>query len=428
MQLAPHAETSLLFEAYVQLKRPPLPGLRTVAARCPRKHSHSHSDRKPSLMLWMNQDGRTGGAMCPVCLHCAPSSAKALTWRVHYLPNDVAALYTPFSRVPSADTLQKQIHEYRRTESYSQPAVDPVSSSPVRTRTANTPVGGCVLTDPTRLKQVGNVIAMAYVTASLRISSELHSMHSSTVDAARLRTVGNMARQSCPMQVLLSSQRRSKGPTCSKRVEEIAWFARQAAGLEEQSDGEFQKDDPLDSEQWLPTPLVSVSAMKPSGWRDVSVKGRSVSVPASWEASVQAWVLFDLDDLGALDDAVVTKAANNIVKAVRRNQELTGRCLVLQTGPSGIHVWAELREVRDNPRVWFKDDETRAWYIKLGNKLLLASHRGGVKGGKVDMSSCSAGRFARRPGWRLLEDGTLFHSHVVIYVPGAVRTRKPRLE
>lgn len=456
--------TGMEVEAVVQLRRRPLPGLRTVAAKCPRGAAHSNGDRKPSLMLWMNTDGITGGAMCPVCVesdtgrHMPGVPVRNMTWRVHYLPNNSAALCTPQRRIRSPARVQEAIAEYKRATSEAmamagEPAEDvPDAAEQLRedaeldvprgdvgekreaTRTANAggPVGGCILKNKNRIARVGEVIGMAYVTASLRIATNANTTGEVSLDGNRLRTIGNMAKQRCPMQVLLWSDRRSKGPTSSKRVEEVAWFARQSVGLPD--DGSDEEDlsegEVVESEEWLPTPLVSVSAMKPSAWRDVTCStGRSISVPAAWEASVQAWVLFDIDDIQKLDEeSVVTKSGNKLTLAIRRDQELSGRCLVMQTGPTGLHVWAELREVRDDPNTWFKKDETRAWYADLGNRLLQASHRAGSRGGKIDMSSCSAGRFARRPGWRLLEDGTLFRSQVVVYVPSRVRKRTPRLQ
>jgi len=465
-------------EAVVELRRKPLPGIRTVSARCPRRAAHTNGDRKPSLMLWMNTDGVTGGAMCPVCLdydsvtgrsasgatsseaRTASSPLRNMTWRVHYLPDNTAVLSTPQKRVRSPAMLQEALTEYRRTNtdgaqedleedayargkgieegdivnlgSVAALAGKERKREAVKSAALEGPVGGCVLRDKRKVPRVGEVINMAYVTASLKMATSANTTGAVAIDSIRLRTVGTMARQRCPMQVLLGSDRRSKGPNSLRRVEEVAWFARQTVGLGDDDvagDTNSNMDGVLESEEWLPTPLVSVSAMKPSGWRDVtSTNGRLISVPASWEASVQDWVLFDIDDIENLGiGTVVTDSANKIVLAVRRDQELNGRCLVLQTGPTGLHVWVQLRETRHNPRVWFNRSVTREWYASLGKRLLLASHRGGTSGGKIDMSSCSAGRFARRPGWRLLENGTLFRSQVVMYVPGTVRKRTPRL-
>lgn len=455
--------TGMEVEAVVQLRRRPLPGLRTVAAKCPRGAAHSNGDRKPSLMLWMNTDGITGGAMCPVCVendtgnYMPGTPVKNMTWRVHYLPDNSAALCTPQRRIRSPARVQEAIAEYKRATAEAKAmAGEPDEDVPdvaelmrgeeglripsdeasgkkdaSRSVSAKGPVGGCVLRDKNQISHVGDVIGMAYVTASLRMATNANTTGEVTLDGNRLRTVGTMARQRCPMQVLLWSDRRSKGPTSSRKVEEVAWFARQSVGLSDDgSDMEFLTEgEVVESEEWLPTPLVSVSAMKPSAWRDITCStGRLISVPAAWDASVQAWVLFDIDNIQKLDkEGVVTESGNKLALAIRRDQELSGRCLVIQTGPTGLHVWAELREVREDPGTWFKKDETRAWYAYLGNRLLQASHRAGSRRGKIDMSSCSAGRFARRPGWRLLEDGTLFRSHVVVYVPSRVRKRTPRL-
>ena len=433
-------------EALIRLRRAPRPGARTVAARCPRIHAHANRDRNPSLVLWMNPDGRTGGAMCSVCTH---RPGVQLTWRVEYRSGNIAALRPPRARRLSTEIIPKVNRIPLNIEAKMEAKVALVATKKSNTKKPvsaklESAIGGCVLTDTEKVKRVGQTTTMAYVTASLRIAHGANTTAEvdEEEDTTRLRTVGTMAKQQCPMQVLLWSDRRSKGPRSSQRVEEVAWFACHAIGGFDEIDNNEEQDeennsgnvwqstnvDTFDSEEWLPTPLISVSAMRPSAWRDViSVRGRQVSVPASWEASVQAWVLFDIDDLQALDgDGVVANAGNKMTLAVRRDKELSGRCVVMQTGPSGLHVWAELREVRETPAEWFRKTETREWYAYVGKKLLSAVHRAGAVKGKVDMSSCAAGRFARRPGWRLLEDGSLFRSHVVAYVPSTVRNRKPR--
>ncbi|CAN8066353.1 unnamed protein product [Agarophyton chilense] len=395
-------------EAVLHISRMPLPGVRTVAARCPRRASHAHRDANPSLILWMNDDGRSGGALCPVCRQ----HNHFLTWRVLYLSDGAAALYTPHSRAPAP----RRAHAAAIAvcKSTTKPVLRaPRPSTRAKRRQQQTlPVGASVM-PPNKVPHVGHVISMAYVTASLRTFDT--SVATPEGHHIRLRTAGTKARQSCPVQLLLWSDRRSKGPLVAQRVEEVAWYARQIA------------DSSLQSEQWLPTPLVSVSTMRPSAWRDVlASNGRSVSVPAGWEPTAQKWMLFDIDDLQGLE-CCVSQVASKLVLVARRNQELSGRCLVVHTGPRGVHLWVELREVREQPKDWFRQEEVRVWYAELGYRLLRACHRAGTSGGLVDMSSCAAGRFARRPGWRLLKDGSLFRSRVVMHVPGPVKNRKPRL-
>lgn len=489
------AVLNVKIEAVIDLKRRPIAGVRTVAANCPRGNAHSNQDRNPSLVLWMNEDGVTGGAMCPVCMESNASSYSSrlggmlatprnMTWRVHYIQGNTAVLCTPHRRIQSPPQVGLVINEWqqRRTQenvrsgdTYQRLKTNKIpivarhafrakkTSSPVSEKASTTvrssesiakkdssvlrqgavsdcqPVGGCVLKDRRRLSELGNVISLAYVTASLKVTCDtgISGMQAAQgTDSLKLRTVGTKAKHGCPMQILLWSDRRSKGPTYSQRVEDVSWFARQSLGndVDDGYDKNYResvkigREDELESEEWLPTPVVSVSAMRPCGWREVMAgNGQLVSVPSGWEASAQAWVLFDIDDVLLLnDERVVEEVARKITLAIRRNIELSGRCLVMQTGPKGLHIWAELREVREDARAWFKKEETRRWYLDIGTKLLKAAHRGGASEGKIDLSSCCAGRFARRPGWRLLEDGTAFRSRVITYVPGRVKNRKPR--
>lgn len=589
-------------EAVIQLKKRPVAGVRTVAVKCPRRDSHRNGDRKPSLLLWMNDDGLTGGAMCPVCMeshadldsmssnsNVSGSSPRLgplrhMTWRVHYIQGNTAVLCTPYRRIRSPphvnyamnewklrnslatkqknnppkrqkrlksgkETAEHSMDENRRSSSSlskyavqdqpssaseeslvtnmrdvdmpelvrvlqldldenkdddlnssgesevsSEPESEAVTNSKGRAKQGSdtakdSPIGGHVMQSSKRIAQIGKTSSLAYVTALLKIARDADTAWMSPGDSTKLRTVGTKASLACPMQILLWSERQSKGPTSARRVEDVAWYARQSIlSYDDDSygdaDGEngvalngalssssFSRstDDPeaysspslnedawpraseagvvigvtseasslsssstsgmVESEDWLPTPVVSISVMRVSAWRKVVAgSGQLVNVPAGWEPVVQAWLLFDLDDVANLDsDATVRKAASKMTLAVRRNVELSGRCLVLQTGPRGLHVWAELREPRVEPRAWFKRNETRQWYMESGNKLLRAAHRGGAKHGKVDLCSCSAGRFARRPGWRLLADGSAFRSRVVTYVPSRVKTRSPRM-
>lgn len=489
---------SLNVEAMIDLKRLPVPGVRTVAAKCPRRQVHKRADQNPSLVLWMNSDGLTGGALCPVCLEqlsrqtaSDPVAApRNMTWRVIYVRDNLAALCTPLRRVHAPPNVSRIASKWLVDNCHAQTAgqqhIDPkvtlpsnqqnplpvhadsirttagpeLSNRPVSTsqneekrhrgpKTATeVPVGGCVLRDKRKIQQIGRTTSLAYVTASLKIARDATTTDSSGEltafgDETKLRTVGTKARLSCPMQILLWSERRSKGPTSSRRIEDVSWFAKQAlcSGTADKDDSDDGTDSVADaalatifsssatSEEWVPTPVVSVSVMRPCGWRDVmGTHRRFISVPSGWEPVVQAWVLFDIDDIdGLVNDGVVEDVSSKITLAVRRNVELSGRCLVVQTGPNGLHVWAELREVRSQARLWFKKEETRMWYAKTGQKLLAAAYRAGAFGGKIDMSSCCAGRFARRPGWRLLKDGTAFRSRVVTYVLGRVKSRKARL-
>lgn len=80
--------------------------------------------------------------------------------------------------------------------------------------------------------------------------------------------------------------------------------------------------------------------------------------------------------------------------------------------PARVEVW----DVRDEPKVFCKCEETCAWYEDVVRKLLKAAHLGGAKEGKIDMSSSCPGQFVKQHGWRLLKHGTGCLSPVVTYV------------
>jgi len=423
-------------EAVISLRRMPLPGTRTVSARCPRGDSHRNGDRKPSLMLWMNRDGVTGGAMCPVCTESTEnkdSPQKFLTWRVLYMQDNRAALCTPRKRahlalaemcIGSGDAAANAIaaacaeKEQEPGENDEFTTSDTVGDANGNVNiNANSPVGGYVIQNRSEATRVGRAQNMVYVTAILKGSLD--------EDEGRKRSVGTAASQCDPIQALLWSDRRARGPMAEERARETAWFAR--ANLDTDDDENDNNSTNGLHDDWLPTPVLSISAMKPTEWREVSApNGRIVRVPASWEPTAQAWILFDLDDLYNITDDNVGKIAQKIVATLRREQELSGRCAVVRTGPEGLHAWAELREVRRMPRKWFSQEATRIWYLDLGTRILSAARKSGARDGKVDMACCAAGRFARRPGWRVVDDGELFRSEVVTVAASKVRGRSPR--
>jgi len=87
--------------------------------------------------------------------------------------------------------------------------------------------------------------------------------------------------------------------------------------------------------------------MRATEWaeRNSKTAGKVIRLPTAWEPTAQEWVLFDLDGIRGLAEENVEEVGRAIVRSLRRNPECSGRCVVVQTGPHGIHVWGELREV-----------------------------------------------------------------------------------
>lgn len=225
------------------------------------------------------------------------------------------------------------------------------------------------------------------------------------------RTRGNPVLRD-PLSVLEWSEARAKGP----KAGEQALLARA-----------FVRDGLLDHRLAIDTPLVSVSYMEAEGYREIRTRdGREVRVPEKWAPFAQRYVLLDLDDID-LDGADEAELARAVRGVLRRDPELSGVCAVVRTGPRGVQAWAELREVRIEPRSWFARPEVRSWYRSLGERVLRAIRRAGGRGGVLDPSSCAAGRFGRRPGWRVLPDYGLFRSRLLLVERERAENRAPRV-
>lgn len=286
------------------------------------------------------------------------------------------------------------------------------------------------------------------------------------------RTIGCRTSLGCPIDLLLWNDGRGRSEAAVEKAEEIGWWATQSlggasgsgcragdAGCDDTAAGDSEAGAPplvypeeapppttipappvaaakVMPSDWMPVSLLSVSLMRASEWKEVATRSANTPiarVPASWEPSAQAWVLLDIDGLhglgpAAADDPVTAAVAAAATRAARRDAQLSGRLMVVRTGPSGLHLWAELREPRADPRGWFADPAVRVWYAALGGRVLAAVRRAGGVGGVVDMSSAAAGRFARRPGWRVLEEGGVFRSALVGVATARVRGRRPRWE
>ncbi len=196
-----------------------------------------------------------------------------------------------------------------------------------------------------------------------------------------------------PIRLLRWHESRSAGPAATDRAEYLAQLS----------------NDSMKDSMWAPIGLCSVSTMRATRWNNHR--------PTAWAPSRQGWVLFDLDGIQNLT-GIEGRGAANIAIAANRDKECTGRIAVVQTGPVGLQVWVELEHERHSPSAWHRLPSVRRWYKSLGSRMLDAVHKIGAIGGSIDMSSCSAGRFGRRPGWRVLSSQAtrIFRSRLLLAV------------
>jgi hypothetical protein len=186
------------------------------------------------------------------------------------------------------------------------------------------------------------------------------------------------------LQALQYAEQASSTPAAHDRAHEAAMFG---AGLP--------------SRAVLPDRLLSVSTMgraQGGGWSTPMVP------------RCQQWVLVDVDDVQLPEQAHALGPA--LAAAVRADAEASGRCAVVRTGPTGLQVWVELAHARHSAATWHQLPEVRAWHAALGERLLAVAQAHGAQGGHADASACAAGRFGRRPGWRLV-DGAPYRAHLL---------------
>ena len=210
-----------------------------------------------------------------------------------------------------------------------------------------------------------------------------------------------------PISVLKWSDARSKGEKASENAAMLALSV-----------------DLLDAppEAWSPTQLLSVSRMTPDRWTLDRFGWR----PEGWKPLRQDWILIDIDDVGLGQVSDFSHMTDQLRRIIRRDPECSGRCAIVQTGPVGLQIWVELRESRKSPSTWHRLPEVVEWYETIGNRMLRAVRRCGGSGGYVDLACCAAGRFARRPGWRVLDDGTVWRTRLLMSEDSRVRGRSAR--
>ena len=122
-------------------------------------------------------------------------------------------------------------------------------------------------------------------------------------------------------------------------------------------------------------------------------------------------VLFDLDDVGGLTPTRLAAAIEDLRAVLDAQTCLGGEFVVVQTSPTGVQVVADLAATRDLR--WLNSPEVVRWHAHVGRALLAAIHAHGATGGHSDPCAIQPMRHGRRPGWRQLENGSLFRARLV---------------
>jgi hypothetical protein len=347
------------------------------AARCP-----WHDDRRPSMILNLDESG-SGLA---VCMACASADGRRLSAHVSRLPSGewVARL--------SASTLRWWTGEEVDLD------LDERLPEPV-VALASGPWPGADLAAPPP-----DAVEEQVVTGGRALPGALPGGSGEVVlgrlDGAALR--GSTARGD-----LLAVLRRAETRSRSDRGESEAWTS--AARLE-------RAGPETDGRGYLPDRLVSVQRMMVASRRTILRRGAEVSIPDRWRPVAQEWVLLDLDrlarSLASRTREQVEEVVHEIREIARGDEWLRGDYALVETSGSGVQVWMRLRSAVD-PIALSSSRFARAWLRGLARRVSDRLRSIGCGDALVDESAWGTHRFGRRPGWRLLRDGTPFRARLV---------------
>lgn len=191
---------------------------------------------------------------------------------------------------------------------------------------------------------------------------------------------------------------------CGPTAEREAWTAAAMYGT---------SMDPDSPTQYLPDRLVSIGRMRASEWRAIKSGDREVFVPSRFRPVSQRWILFDMDGMDPMRDLRTRKARLRkiVTQAMQATKWLGNEHAVVQTSNTGIHVWMSLQQPQEAHTLFSASSRSRM--RRLGKHLIGSFHDEGITGGRVDETAFAAGRYGRRPGWRLLEDGEPYRVRLI---------------
>ena len=138
-------------------------------------------------------------------------------------------------------------------------------------------------------------------------------------------------------------------------------------------------------------------------------------------------VLFDLDDLVGLTPTRLAASIEQLRQVLDAQTCLGGEWAIVQTSPTGVQVVVDLAATRT--LAWVTSAGVAGWHDYVGRLLVSTLRENGVEDGHADPCALQALRHGRRPGWRQLEDGSLFRARLVasgnLVRPHATEWRAP---
>jgi len=368
-----------LVEDHVAFEPPPgsvrrIGIVRSRAARCP-----WHDDRRPSMIVNLDEGGARGLAVCMVC---SSRDGRRLSAHVARAPSGewTARLSASTLRWWTGEEIDLDLDERPRAHAVREDAAWPETAHATREQEIDLDTSERALPGEVTTASGGILLG--------RLDGR--GMHGS-------RSGGDL------LDVLRRADRRSS----TEREWSKAWTASARFAT---------TGDPEDGRSYLPDRLVAVQRMGVASRRTILRAGSEVEIPDRWKPTSQEWVLLDLDHLdrglSSRSREQVEEVVEEIRSIARDDAWLRGDYAVVETSSSGAQVWLRLRSAVD-PVALSSSRFARAWLRGIARRVVDRLRAVGCGEALVDESAWGSHRFGRRPGWRLLRDGSPFRSRLV---------------
>lgn len=348
--------------------------VRSRSARCP-----WHDDRRPSMIVNLDESGARGLAVCMVC---ASRDGRRLSAHIARSPSGewTGRLSASTLRWWTGEEVDLDLDERPRARGGRDETVwpDPAPSS----REQEIDLDTSARSIPGALPSGSGEVVLGRLDG--------RGLHGS-------RSRGDL------VDVLRRADRRSST--------ESEWSKAWTASARFGTAGERE-----DGRSYLPDRLVSVQRMGVASRRTILRAGSEVEIPDRWRPISQEWVLLDLDHLERGISSRSREQVEEVVEEVRSIARddgwLRGDYAVVETSSSGAQVWLRLRSAVD-PAALSSSRFARAWLRGLARRVVDRLRAVGCGEAVVDESAWGSHRFGRRPGWRLLRDGSPFRARLV---------------
>lgn len=323
----------------------PIPRGSTLTCRCP-----WHDDHKPSMVMYPNDDGVSGSAVCFACVD-EKGDRRTGYWRVQR---------GQYSMRMSAGSGQ---HTGPRT-------------------------GQAIPTNTLRLCTV--------LKRELRPSEHGHLL-------CRLGGSGLVQTRSKSvslLDVLRHAERSTGGPAGEAALwKGVTDWDRRGGDHRDWLPELYASLDSMRVTRWRKVCMRDREFYKPTKWEPVEARWIACDLDGFTDAPT--------------GDQGLVRVGEDLAAWAREHEALSGEVAIVRTSHLGVQAIVGLAQARTLPRRWRRSTEARDLAGELDRRALDGTHAVGFVGGHADQTVHGAGRLIRRPGPRVDKHGLPYRSRLV---------------